>query len=132
METRIHTIIPPEPHPRRGEIREFVVDFYSEIRTHPVLGPVFNNKIGDHWESHFETLTDFWVTILFGVYAYKGNPFLAHKKTPGIEVDQFGTWLEIFEVCANRTLKEDLSALAIEKAGRIADSLRQGLFFKTN
>ncbi|PCI62725.1 MAG: hypothetical protein COB37_06400 [Kordiimonadales bacterium] len=114
----------------RPMIHAFVTDFYSDIRKHTDLGPVFNNKIGAHWDSHIETLTDFWVTVLFSVRAYKGNPFLVHKQIPDLAADHFDVWLGIFETSANRMLPTDLANSAVEKSHRIADSLRQGLFFK--
>jgi hemoglobin len=116
---------------RRPEIYAFVVDFYSEIRAHETLGPVFNAKI-EHWDNHFETLTDFWMTVLLGVPAYKGNPFQAHQKVSGITAGLFDSWLLVFAACAKRMLAGDLAEIAILKSKRIADSLRQGLLFSTD
>ncbi len=115
---------------RRAEIRTFVVDFYSAIRQHETLGPIFNTAVED-WDAHFETLTDFWMTVLLGVPSYKGNPFEAHQQVSGIQDSHFDSWLIVFKESANRSLNEDLAAIAIEKASRIADSLRSGLFFRT-
>lgn len=114
----------------RKTIHAFVVDFYSHIRRDIVLGPIFNEKIGDHWDAHFETLTDFWMTVLHGVQQYKGNPFLAHRQTPGIRPGHFDRWLDIFAESAKRKLPAPLAEEAITKSKRIADSLRQGLFFR--
>lgn len=124
------TDLKPPASADREEVYRFVVDFYSQIRAHPVLGPIFNNQVGDHWDAHFHTLTDFWMTVLHSVPGYKGNPFLAHRKTAGIEPQQFDIWLEIFEQSAKRMLSADLAEQALFKAKRIADSLRQGLFYK--
>lgn len=114
----------------RPLIRAFVEDFYTDVRQHEVIGPVFNDAIGDHWPEHFETLTDFWVTVLYGVYAYKGNPFLAHRKLSNLEDFHFDIWLTHFKASAEKCLPVALSEKACEKAERIAASLRQGLFFK--
>lgn len=115
---------------KRIIIRNFVVDFYSRIRKDNVLGPIFNDKIGDHWEEHFETLTDFWMTVLHGIHSYKGNPFLAHRQTPGIQPAHFDRWLDIFADSAHKTLPATLAETAVLKSERIASSLQQGLFFK--
>jgi len=122
----------PNVQEQRNEIYNFVVDFYSRVRKDEELGPIFNNKIGDHWDAHFQTLTDFWMTVLLGIHSYKGNPFLAHHQTPGIENRHFDIWLAIFAESANQMLEKSLAEIAIEKSVRIAGSLRQGLFFRAS
>jgi len=114
----------------RPLIRHFVEEFYTTVRQHAVIGPIFNDAIGDHWNEHFETLTDFWMTVLYGVHSYKGNPFLVHRQLSTLEDSHFDIWLGIFETSAKTHLYEALAAKAIDKAHRIASSLRQGLFFK--
>jgi hemoglobin len=114
----------------RQQIHAFVVDFYSRVRKEDVLGPIFDHKIGDHWDAHFETLTNFWMTVLHGVASYKGNPFAKHQNTPGIKPELFDRWLEIFAESAEEMLPKTLADIAKLKAGRIADSLKQGLFFR--
>lgn len=119
----------------RPVMRAFVEDFYGRVRAHPVLGPVFEEKLAGQWDIHFEKLTDFWMTVLCGVHAYKGNPFGAHMTAAQtgqhrMEAGHFIPWLAIFEVSAAEKLPADLVPTAIEKAHRIADSLRQGLFYR--
>lgn len=114
----------------RPYIRRFVVAFYSAVRKNPVIGPIFDEAIGDHWDAHFETLTDFWMTVLLGVHVYKGNPFLVHRQLPELKGEHFDIWLGIFEQIAKQELHPELATIATEKAGRIATSLRQGLFYK--
>lgn len=123
-------IMPADAEIKRKTIKIFVVDFYTHVREHRVLGPIFDNKIGDHWEEHFETLTDFWMTVLHGIHSYKGNPFLAHRQTPGMQPEHFDIWLAIFAESAHRTLPIELAEMAVLKSERIASSLRQGLFFR--
>ncbi|MFC3050303.1 group III truncated hemoglobin [Kordiimonas pumila] len=126
METKVtHT-----PHADRHLIRSFVEDFYTTVRKDVSIGPIFDDAIGDHWDTHFEILTDFWMTVLYGVPAYKGNPFLVHTKLERLQDSHFDIWLSIFEPSAHKCLTPTLAAKAIEKAGRIAASLRQGLFFR--
>ena len=114
----------------RDLIKSFVEAFYQGIRAHAVLGPVFEEKLADHWDAHIETLTDFWMTVLAGERAYKGNPFAVHKRLEGLEAQHFPLWLEVFDNTAKAELSPELAAYAIEKAHRIADSLKQGLFFR--
>jgi hemoglobin len=119
----------------RATIRAFVEDFYARVRQHPTLGPVFEERLAGQWDPHLEKLTDFWMTVLCGVAAYKGNPFAAHLKVVrtgkhAMEAAHFIPWLELFEAAARAKLPPHLAPTAIEKAHRIADSLRQGLFFR--
>lgn len=119
-----------KPTADRQHISHFVRTFYTAVRAEPTIGPIFNNAIGDHWEEHFETLTDFWVTVLLGTHVYKGNPFLVHRQLPELKDVHFDIWLEIFEQTAHETLYPHVAEIAVEKAHRIASSLRQGLFFR--
>lgn len=114
----------------RDVIYHFVLDFYSHVRTHTVLGPIFNSEIGDGWDEHFDTLTDFWVTVLLGAPSYKGNPFAVHQQIKELEIQHFDTWLALFAESAKRMLPAELAQKAEEKSRRIAESLRQGLFFR--
>lgn len=127
--------LPLESKLDRQMIRAFIEDFYGRVRRHDVLGPIFEERLAGHWESHFERLTDFWMTVLGGVPAYKGNPFGVHHKVVRegnyrMEEGHFELWLTIFEASSNAMLSPDLATVAQEKARRIADSLRQGLFFR--
>ena len=114
----------------RSSIGCFVRAFYGEIRQHATLGPIFNEKIGAHWEEHFETLTDFWMNVLLGARSYKGNPFGVHRQVTALKEEHFDMWLSVFHPVAAKMLDPDMAAAASEKAERIASSLRNGLFFK--
>ncbi|MEX0297747.1 MAG: group III truncated hemoglobin [Kordiimonas sp.] len=114
----------------RPYIYKFVTAFYSTVRKDPAIGPIFDEAIGDHWDQHFETLTDFWMTVLLGVHTYKGNPFLVHKQLPTLKDEHFDIWLGIFEEVARDQLYPELAEIAVDKAGKIASSLRQGLFYR--
>ncbi len=114
----------------RTSIFAFVTAFYNEIRQHEVLGPIFNEKIGDHWDEHFETLTDFWMNVLFGARSYKGNPFGVHRQVTALKEEHFAMWLVIFHKVASEKLDTELAKEASAKAERIASSLKNGLFFK--
>lgn len=127
--------LPLEPIVNRPMIRTFVVDFYGRVRADNTLGPIFNERLEGIWDEHFEKLTDFWMTVLGGIPAYKGNPFGAHHKVVKegqhrMKAEHFDIWLTYFDASVKDTLPPELAAIAREKARRIADSLRQGLFFR--
>lgn len=127
---------PPSP-PTPGAIltedalAAFLNAFYVKVRADSVLGPVFAARIApEAWPHHLETVRDFWSSVLLKTGRYKGNPFGKHLNVPGIGLAHFERWLGLFaETAAERFPPETATALS-ERANRIGDSLKAGLFFK--
>lgn len=84
-----------------ADIRLLVDSFYSEVREDPLIGPIFNGVIGDHWPMHLEKMYRFWQTVLLGEHTYHRTPFPPHAQLP---VDQlhFDTWLELWHGTIDR------------------------------
>lgn len=86
----------------RADLYVLVTAFYKKIRTHELLGPIFNAHITEEqWPAHLNKLTDFWVTALLGQTCFKGSPSQAHinvDKNLNHTIDQihFGKWLELW------------------------------------
>ncbi|MGA0597739.1 group III truncated hemoglobin [Enterovirga sp. CN4-39] len=105
--------------------------FYAKARRDPALGPVFAAAIlDDSWPEHMARIEGFWRSVLFKTGTYKGNPFGAHVRLPGLTPALFARWLELFgETC--REVLEPADAAALQhRAERIAESLQAGLFFR--
>ncbi len=84
----------------RQDIKWLVETFYTKVRHHESLGPIFNGIITD-WEQHFEVLTDFWETQLFLKRIYQGNPVTAHQEVDdrignAVTSEHFGLWLNLW------------------------------------
>lgn len=82
------------------EINEFITVFYSRIREHEVLGPIFNKQISD-WDYHLQHITDFWESNILMAKSYQGNPVTTHQKVDkkenySIRQEHFGFWLQIW------------------------------------
>jgi hemoglobin len=122
--------MPVSDKPERHDIHAFVVEFYARLRKHDELGPIFESRLGGAWDSHMERLTDFWMTMLGGGTLYRGNPFEVHRKIEEMAEHQFDDWLAIFEGAAEDTLPAELAERATERAHRIANSLKMGLFYR--
>jgi len=60
-----------------------VESFYQRIRVHPILGPVFNDAIGDNWPHHLAQMKNFWASVTLNSGRYSGQPVPAHKKHLG-------------------------------------------------
>ena len=103
--------------------------FYDRVRAHPLLGPVFDNAIGDDWDAHLARMKDFWASVALNAGRYSGKPVPAHKKHSAIQQWHFNIWLALFE----QTLKDTAPspgavAYFMERAERIAQSLQLAMF----
>jgi len=77
------------------DIQRMVDTFYSKVRADDFIGPIFNERIGDRWEEHLDTLSRFWESILLGASSYNGRPFPPHAQMP-IGKEHFERWLGLF------------------------------------
>ncbi|MGN7785070.1 group III truncated hemoglobin [Niabella sp. 22666] len=77
------------------DIRLLVNSFYTSVRNNELLGPIFNERIGERWPEHLEKMYRFWQTVLLDDHTYFGSPFPPHAQLP---VDQlhFDTWLQLW------------------------------------
>jgi len=48
------------------QIQGLVNRFHAKIREDEMLGPIFAEAIGDHWDSHLATVQMFWSSIMLG------------------------------------------------------------------
>jgi hemoglobin len=109
-------------------IERLVRGFYAEIRTDPLLGPIFADRISD-WEHHIAKLCDFWSSIALLTGRYHGQPMQAHLPLP-VEAAHFEHWLRLFEATARRLCPPAAAEHFLERARRIAESLRLGIAFR--
>ena len=114
----------------RPSLTRLVHEFYGEVRADPVLGPVFDNAIGDHWDAHFVRLADFWATVMLGTREFQGNVFGTHMQLKGVEPEHFRRWLDIFAGTVERLFEPAVADEFLTVARRIAGSLQYGYFGK--
>lgn len=109
----------------------FLDAFYARVRRDPLIGPVFAEKIPDEaWPRHLATIHDFWSSVLLKTGRYKGNPFARHLGIAGIDPAHFARWLGLFEETATQVFVPEIAREIVERAHRIGDSLKAGLFFR--
>jgi hemoglobin len=125
------TTAPKGLHDRVDEaaIKALVDGFYAKVRRDPVLGPVFEGAIAD-WGPHLAMMYDFWSSVMLTTGRYKGNPMAKHLRIAGIVPEMFEVWLRLFGETARETVTPPLAEHFVEKARRIAESLRLGLFYR--
>ena len=111
-------------------LRTLVGRFYARVREDGVLGPIFDSAVAD-WPRHLETLTGFWSSVMLTTGRYKGSPVASHQRHAStIEPAMFDRWLALWGETALEVLAPAPAAAVIEKAERIAESLRLALFFR--
>lgn len=113
------------------DIRRLLDLFYGRVRRDPLLGPVFARAVGTadaQWAPHLARLADFWSSVMSRSGRYHGDPFGVHLRLPDLQPAMFDRWLALFgEACAE-VFEPDVADAFRERAGRIARSLRMGLF----
>jgi hemoglobin len=106
-------------------IDRLVATFYGRIRSHAVLGPIFNARIDD-WDEHMSRLCAFWSSVVHGSGAYSGSPMQKHLPLP-IDGRHFDLWLALFAQTARETCPATAADLFIDRAHRIAESLETAI-----
>lgn len=114
----------------RAFIGGLVREFYRRVRADDRLGPIFAGVIGDEWEPHLEKMTDFWCSVILKDRSYSGRPVPAHLKLKQVREEDFDIWLGIFRQSARDLCEPALAEIFIERAERIAQSLKLAMFFR--
>ena len=114
----------------RAFIGSLVRDFYGRVRSDTRLGPIFAAVIRDEWEPHLEKMTDFWCSVILKNGAYSGRPVPAHLKLKQVREADFDIWLGHFRRTAESRCAPEVAAVFIDRAERIAQSLKLAMFFR--
>ena len=106
-------------------MREVVFAFYHKLRVDEVLGPIFEEALGDDWGPHIENICLFWLSATRLGSGYKASNFIpAHVKHPSIRQEQIPRWLHLFRETAAERCTPEAAAALIDIAERTADSIR--------
>lgn len=100
-----------------------VDSFYDKARKDELIGPIFNQVIGDHWDKHLPTMYKFWGDILLNTSEYDGNPMIVHKQlNEKIPLNQahFSQWKKLFVETVRELFEGDKAELAEQRAVSIA------------
>lgn len=113
-----------------ASLGQVIPAFYARVRKDDLIGPVFNNAIGD-WDHHLKKLVAFWSSVMRSTGRYKGNPLAAHTRHRAtITPEMFDRWLALWGEVTNAMLEKEAAAAMQAKAANIAESLKLGLFFR--
>ena len=109
-------------------VRAVVDDFYGKARRDPVIGPVFNRVIAEaDWPAHLDRIASFWSSMLLGAGTYDGRPMPRHLAIGDLADRHFERWLALFRETVEDLCPPDVAALFVDRAERVAHSLRLGL-----
>lgn len=104
-------------------LRPLVEQFYSRVRNDSLLGPVFEEAVGD-WADHHRRLIDSWSSVMLTTGRYKGNPVALHMRHAEIMTpERFTRWLDLWGETSREMLPAPAAAAVQAKAARIAESL---------
>lgn len=114
-----------------NDIKKTVDHFYGKVRKDELIGPIFNEKIQNHWAEHLSKLYSFWQSILLGEQTYTGFPFPPHMQLP-INKEHFDRWLSLFTETVDELFAGPTANEAKNRAYKIADIFQEKLDYIRN
>ncbi|MEO6837769.1 MAG: group III truncated hemoglobin [Ginsengibacter sp.] len=102
------------------DIKLLVDTFYDKVRKDQLIGPIFNDRIQDHWPQHLAKMYTFWQTVLLGEHTYYGSPFPPHAQLP-VEKEHFERWLALFSQTLEELFTGEIAKEAIWRANKMAE-----------
>ncbi len=118
--------IPPRIPVSEAQIDRVVSQFYTHVRAHPVLGPVFAGHVAD-WPVHEAKIERFWRNALLLERCYDGNPMQVHRAAGDVKAQHFPVWLTMFDAVLAQELPQHLAQAWSALAHRIGQGLSFGL-----
>ena len=115
------------PPVTENQISELVDTFYGKVRADRLLGPIFDDAIGEDWGPHLAKMKAFWSSVMLASRTYKGNPMMTHLALPRLTREHFERWLELWRETAPQVCDEPAASLFVEKAEMIGDRLLQSI-----
>lgn len=103
-----------------SDIRFLVDEFYGKVQKDELIGPIFDEKIGDHWDRHLDIMYRFWQTVLLeDGKTYFGNPFIKHASLPIFE-NHFQRWLRLWQETLQKNFYGPVADEAYDRADKMA------------
>lgn len=102
-------------------LSKIVDEFYIRVRNHAILGPVFEDRIGDDWGPHLIKMKLFWESVALNSGTYSGKPVVTHKALTNVTNIHFSIWLGLFrqtvrDITGSKEATEFLNGRALKMA----------------
>lgn len=109
-------------------LSDLVEQFYTRIRAHDRLGPVFADRITD-WAPHLARMKQFWASVALNSGDYSGRPVPIHQQLTNVKRSDFALWLGLFQATLDDIAPTPAAnAYMMERASRIARNLEMAMF----
>lgn len=109
-----------------NDVKRMVDLFYAKVRKDELIGPIFNERIQNHWAEHLAKLYSFWQSVLLGEQTYTGFAFPPHAQLP-IHKEHFDRWLALFTETVDSLFVGPTADEAKSRAYKIADVFQNNL-----
>ena len=114
------------------DIKLLVDTFYDKVREDKLIGPIFDEKIGDRWPQHLAKMYTFWQTVLLEEHTYFGSPFPPHANLP-VDKVHFEKWLSLFSETVYNLFEGPVANEAMWRANKMAEMFQLKInHFKNN
>ena len=118
--------IPPRFDLTEAQIDHVIRIFYTAIRQHETLGPVFARHVTD-WPAHEAKIAGFWKKAILYQPGYDGNPMRVHLQAEDVRGEHFPLWLSLFDEVLDQHLPPLTAKAWSALAHRIGGGLRLGV-----
>ncbi len=118
--------MPPRFPITADDIDKVVARFYTAIRAHPGIGPIFATHVSD-WPAHEAKIARFWRNAILFERGYDGNPMQVHLCAGNVKPAHFAPWLVLFDQVLSQELPDETAQAWSMLAHRIGRGLRFGL-----
>lgn len=107
----------------RESLLKFLHHFYSDVRQHSLIGPIFNSHIDD-WPAHIRKIAEFWARVMGVPSLYAGQMPLKHIPLQ-LDKQHFAAWLDLWDFNCRKYFKAEEAAEMSEMAHNIGARLFQ-------
>lgn len=112
----------------RERLCMLVQAFYGDVRSDPLLGPVFEKALAERWEPHVARMVEFWSTVALGSKSFTGNVFGKHMALDGVTPAHFTQWVRLWKNHTERLFEPKVAQDLQTTAHGIARRLYLGYF----
>ena len=113
-----------------ANLEALVRAFYTRVKTHETLGPIFNAALAGRWDAHLARMVDFWSSVLLASRRYYGQPLHAHLLVQGLEPEHFLDWLGLFRETLDELFVPEVAERIFTASSRMSGRMQGVLFVR--